>query len=164
MYVAHVSPRSVCGPSSLTLYAMTTCDARADINVTINGSPTIANAPDVDLCSNNIAGVVIGSAALPDVTYNWLPNNGTLSDVNIAMPTANPTDTTQYVVTATFPGGCTATDTVFVDVLTLTLGSDTAVDTTVCESTSINIGATPVAGYSYLWSPANNLDSDAICA
>jgi gliding motility-associated-like protein len=60
------------------------------------------------------------------VTYNWTPANG-LSSTSEANPTAAPDTTTTYLVEITNELGCTATDSVTVWVVTISL------DTTVIE-------------------------------
>ena len=49
-------------------------------------------------------------------TYSWSPSTG-LSDSTIADPVATPDSTTTYIVTVTLANGCTASDTVIVNIL-----------------------------------------------
>ena len=48
--------------------------------------------------------------------FTWSPSAG-LSSSNIPNPVASPLSTTNYIVTVTFPGGCTSTDTVNVSIV-----------------------------------------------
>ena len=79
--------------------------------------------------------------------YEWTPTSS-LSNPNIADPIASPTTSTTYTVTVTDANGCTATDDVVVDVITLP--SDfvtTSLDATCGEDFgSITITWTQVAG------------------
>ncbi len=68
---------------------------------------------DTVTCLNS-GGVTIGTAAVTHITYSWQPTQG-LNATNIAQPTANPTQSTWYYLTAT--DGCGVhTDSVYVKV------------------------------------------------
>lgn len=70
--------------------------------------------PDRSFCINSSAG--IGSPPTAGLTYSWTPATG-LSSSTVSNPTANPTTTTQYVLTTTIPASnCSANDTVVVTV------------------------------------------------
>jgi hypothetical protein len=57
-----------------------------------------ANAgPDVTICLG--ASTIIGNSSVAGYTYSWSPTTG-LNDPNIAQPTANPSATTIYTLTA----------------------------------------------------------------
>ncbi|MCB9235461.1 MAG: T9SS type A sorting domain-containing protein [Bacteroidia bacterium] len=95
----------------------------------------VSAGADKDICP----GGSVGLTAVPTggaTTYSWSPATG-LSNPSIANPTANPSVTTQYVVTVTDGGSCSAKDTVIVNVhpasASLSLGPD-----------SICLGASPV--------------------
>ncbi len=80
---------------------------------TTNGFSINAGA-DVNLNS----GASVSLAATPTgtpISYSWTPATG-LDDATLANPTASPTVTTTYTVTADFGGGCIATDMVTVSV------------------------------------------------
>ena len=79
------------------------CVSSDEVNIVINNSPSINNAPDVVMCAG--IPVTIGSPALPGVTYQWTPVTG-LSNPNIAQPEASPLSNTTYTLLATFPGNC----------------------------------------------------------
>ncbi|MCS6934541.1 MAG: choice-of-anchor L domain-containing protein [Chitinophagales bacterium] len=68
--------------------------------------------------------------------YTWQPPTG-LSDPNIPNPVASPNQTTTYIVTADFPGGCVKRDTI-----TLTpvqVNYSVTDDTTICHNGSANL-------------------------
>lgn len=78
---------------------------------------------DTVLCSNtNSTGVTIGAPPVPNITYLWQPATG-LSTTNTAQPTANPTQSTWYYLTATDTTATSCavnTDSVYVKVETCT--------------------------------------------
>ncbi|MFH0867106.1 MAG: YCF48-related protein, partial [Bacteroidota bacterium] len=97
-------------------------------------------------------------------SYSWSPANS-LSDANIANPIANPNVTTKYFVTATSDNGCTAIDSVTINVNPLTVNS--GIDKTiVCDGTaqldSITSNYTGTGTLDYNWSPSAGLNYDTI--
>ncbi len=84
---------------SLKKTSVVSIDAGADVTINMGDSASLAATP---------------TGGTP-VSYAWTPTTG-LDDANIANPTANPTVTTTYTVTADFGGGCTDTDEVIVTV------------------------------------------------
>jgi gliding motility-associated-like protein len=81
--------------------------AAQTFSITANGGP------DMFSCNND--SVIIGGASAPGLVYNWSPLQG-LSDAAIANPLANPVSPTNYILTVkSIGGGCTASDTVFVN-------------------------------------------------
>lgn len=50
----------------------------------------------------------------PGSLFQWRPNNGSLSDINVSSPTATLDFSTRYIVTMTTPDGCVSMDTVVV--------------------------------------------------
>jgi hypothetical protein len=127
------------------------CVTIDNVEVHINNSPTIPAAPDAAVCAGK--SVVIGSPALPGVTYQWLPATG-LNDPTLAQPTASPAVNTTYTLTATFPGTCglPTTDQVFVK---LSDASFTMPDINFCPGSGpVFLGAATPAGMSnYNWQP-----------
>ncbi len=103
------------------------------------------------------------------ISYVWTPSS-TLNTSASQSVTATPPQTTIYTVTATFPGGCTATDDVMVVVgtnipactQTVSAGPDNA---SVVAGSNIQLQATPTGGnpISYSWAPLTGL-SDATIA
>ncbi len=94
--------------------SLTGCVDTDTMHIEVLSAAALVAAPDVNICPGGSA--LIGSAAEPGVTYSWSPATG-LSDPNIARPAASPGTTTEYIVTASFPGTCDdVTDTVLVSV------------------------------------------------
>jgi hypothetical protein len=65
------------------------------------------------------ASAQLNSSAIGAVSYAWLPNDGTLSNLTIPNPIATPTTTTTYYVAITNTNGCTDLDTVIITVVPL---------------------------------------------
>lgn len=79
--------------------------------------------PDKSIC----IGDSVQLSASGGTIYSWSPTTG-LSDPAIANPFAKPAATTQYIVTASMPGGCSNTDTIIVNVNTNCCVTCTTVD------------------------------------
>ena len=97
------------------------CDIKDTIEIFLEDRPVVISdaGPDVITCSN--VPVQMGAAPLPNYTYYWLPPDG-LSDDSIPQPDVNISNiagdgilSSSYELFARF-GGCTAVDTVVVNV------------------------------------------------
>jgi hypothetical protein len=75
----------------------------------------------------------------PAYTYNWMPGN-----LSGATPTASPTSTTTYTVTQSDANGCTAVDSITVDVISPTITSLTATPPSVCAGDSTTLDVLPL--------------------
>lgn len=94
-------------------FNMTGCTDTLHTTVTFS-PPVVTPSPDKNICRGNSTS--IGAAPLTDYTYSWSPNYY-LSSTNNSSVTANPPDTTVYYLTVTDTlTGCTAFDTVAVNV------------------------------------------------
>ena len=140
-------------------------------NVNINATVAANAGNDASICSGN--SVNIGMQAISGINYSWSPSTG-LSNANVSNPTATPTTTTSYVLTATHAlSGITKTDTLVITVTplpTLNAGSDVSVcsgnavtlnassNTTVTWNNGItnNIAFTPISTTSYVATANNN--------
>jgi hypothetical protein len=137
------------------------CVINEDVVVTPS---VIATAkPDATICPGG--SVVLGSPAVPNVTYAWTVLSGTAGSVNptnVAQPTANPTATTVYRLTATGTGpnaGCTITDDATVTVKTLPAITVTG-NTAVCQNSTTILSVNPVTpNIIYQWSPLSGVVS-----
>ena len=118
-----------------------TAQVTVDLNV-----PQGSAGPDATICVGDQAMLVADGGG----SYTWEPDT-TLSNLEIANPTASPSDTTTYFVEITTPEGCTTSDSVVVYVLE---GVPTPLleDTFVCEGGSVGLLA-PIAD-SYAWQNA----------
>ncbi|WP_400190359.1 PKD-like domain-containing protein [Hymenobacter sp. B81] len=155
-------------PTQTTTYTVTSgdgvCSVSRQVTVTVNAAVAQAGA-DRALCSD--ASVQLGAAALPGYTYQWSPA-ANLSSATAAQPTfsltlapGSPPQTITYTLTATSPQGCTATDQVTVT-LNAAAVAQAGVDRVLCSGLTAQLGAAPVAGLSYQWSPATGLSSATV--
>jgi hypothetical protein len=151
--------------TNYTLTATSTqgCSATSTVDVIVNPA-AVANAGVArTFCSGGSA--QLGSAAVAGTTYSWSPASG-LSNASAAQPTVTLNNTsggaitTTYTLTAT-ANGCPATSTVTVTVnpAPAAVAGPTR---TFCSGQSAQLGAAPVAGLSYSWSPAIGLSSASI--
>lgn len=95
-----------------------------------------------------LGGSPSGSGGWGPLSYAWSPS-GTLNNSTAANPIANPTATTDYILSLTDSAGCTVMDTVTITVGSLAnnfLGNDT----TVCGASTVLLDAG--AATSYMWS------------
>lgn len=160
-------------PTATTTYTLTAtntasgCTSTDQVVVTVNITVPVANAgPDgIITCTQNAAGFTIGVAPVTGVTYVWSPATGLATPTN-SSTLATPTATTTYTLTATnTASGCTATDQVIVTVNTTVPVANAGPDfTKTCTQnpTGLQIGVAPIAGVTYVWSPATSLTSTTI--
>ena len=136
------------------------CVSHDTVAVTVNNIPTLPGFPDATACLDN--SISIGGAALPGVVYSWTPTTG-LANPNASQTLATPTSSTNYILTATFPGNCTGTavDTV---VVTVDSFSFMLTDTTYCPSGgAFALGSgVPTGMTSYSWAPPNLVSNASI--
>ncbi|MBK7467935.1 MAG: hypothetical protein IPJ43_14645 [Saprospiraceae bacterium] len=163
----------IANPTTTTTYTVTVtntsngCTATDQVIVTYNKSiPTVNAGTDfTKTCTTNSSGRQIGTSPTSGYTYIWSPTTG-LSSSTISNPNANPSSTTTYVVTVTnTASGCSATDQVTVTVNTTIPTADAGAGFT--KSCTVNpngaqIGASPISGYTYLWSPSAGLSSTTL--
>ncbi|HYG50825.1 MAG TPA: Ig-like domain-containing protein, partial [Flavobacteriales bacterium] len=150
-------------PSATTTYTLTAtngagCAASDAVVVTVNALPTVNAGADVSICAGG--STVIGTAASAGLTYSWSPAVG-LSSSTVAQPTASPSATTTYTLTATNGAGCTASDAVVVTVNAMPTVNAGA-DASICIGGSTVIGTAASAGLTYSWSPAVGLSSTVV--
>ncbi|KAK6024391.1 hypothetical protein OSTOST_09796 [Ostertagia ostertagi] len=149
-------------PQTLTTYTCTVTFAngcKAQDNVTVTPTFAASAKPDAVICSGG--SVVLGQAAVANVTYSWTPATG-LSSATVAQPTASPSATTDYTLTATGTGvnaGCVITDAVRVTVNVPTPFTITG-NASLCAGGNTTIGFTPAnANMLYQWSPLTGVAS-----
>lgn len=141
---------NVCPPitTTYTLYITDANGCSDSDNVTVNISiPNVTASPSVSICTGNST-ILVASGPLGQ-TYSWTPS-ATLTGANTSNPTATPTATTTYTVTATNTFGCTAIDSVLVQV-TSAPPIVASADTALCNGGSATLTVSGAATYS--WSP-----------
>lgn len=123
-------PNPIASPSATTSYTVTVTGSNGCVNtdvvtVSVNASPTVTASADVVICPG--ASTVLNATGTGIAGYSWSPATG-LSSTTVANPTANPTTTTTYVVTAYNATGCFDIDTVVVTInSTMSLSAATSV-------------------------------------
>ncbi len=154
------------------------------IEITGNPNDPISTSPDQQICLGESTNISVNSTATNIIDYTWDPIDG-LADPNAASTSASPTETTTYVVTATYDDGCIAQDFVTVTVAEQPNLSVFPNNATICTGGSINFSATtdyPLAditsvqwfedpsgantlvgtGYNVVANPANSTDYEII--
>jgi gliding motility-associated-like protein len=137
------------------------CKSTATVTVTVNPLPVATPGAAVTLCSGSSA--QLGAAPVAGLTYSWSPTTG-LSSATSANPTVTLTNTTgapntqTYTLTTTSAAGCSSTGTVAVTLNPLPVAVPGAA-ATLCSGGATQLGAAPVAGLTYSWSPATGLSS-----
>ncbi|MBI3500657.1 MAG: gliding motility-associated C-terminal domain-containing protein [Bacteroidetes bacterium] len=152
----------VANPTITTQYTVNITDANGCANwdtLTVFLNPVVpTNAgPNVSICIGT--SITIGGAPTAPVgaTYQWNPSTG-LNNSTLANPTASPTATTTYVVTAsTFT--CSGTATVVVVVNALPVISAGA-DVSICSGNTATLTAS--GGNLYSWSTTQTSTSISI--
>ncbi|GAB3868036.1 hypothetical protein GCM10028824_11820 [Hymenobacter segetis] len=153
--------------ATYTLTATTAqgCTATSTVAVTINPAAVADAGPARATCSN--VPVAIGNGtAVAGTTYAWSPATGLSSasvlNPTVTLPNLTGTPITQtYTLTATTVNGCTATNTVVVTInpaAVAVAGTSQAI----CSGATITLGAAPIAGTTYSWSPTTGLSSATV--
>jgi len=119
--------------------------------VGLNSNLSFTPQTDVAICEGSSATLNFVSNA---TVYSWSPSAG-LSNPNIANPTANPTTTTQYIVTATL-SRCSINDTVIVNVNPAPV-PDAGPPGFICYGQNYQLQGS--GGVQYSWSPSTYLDN-----
>jgi gliding motility-associated-like protein len=148
-------------PLSDTRYSLTAnlgkCQAVASMLTTVNPYPASAAGSDINICFGSrvqLNGTVTGTA------FSWSPTNS-LVNQNTLTPTAAPTRTTAYLLTATNVTGClkSVTDTVLVTVIQ-PIAADAGRDTAIAVGQPLQLQAS--GGTGYLWRPVIGLSDPTI--
>ena len=122
------------------------CSASNNVAVTVNPKPTVEAGADVTICSGQSATLTASGAG----TFHWNTNDSTAT-------TVMPSQTTTYTVTINIAGnGCTANDSVVVNVNTLPLAS-AGNNVSICNGVSTTLTAS--GGETFHW---NTNDSTVI--
>ncbi len=133
-------------PSTTTNYIVSVTDANGCGNsdtvlVTVVPAPVANAGADQTSC----AGSNVTLTATGGGTYLWNPGGSTNASITVA-----PAVPTNYVVQVSNAAGCTATDSVYVNVSALP-AANAGVDQAICTGGSATLLAT--GGVSYLWTP-----------
>ncbi|MDM8002928.1 MAG: PKD domain-containing protein, partial [Bacteroidota bacterium] len=165
----------VAKPAVTTTYTVTVtdangCQATDDITITVAPDLSVAATADdyvLSTCPTSVAQITATAAGGEELagggyTWSWAPSAG-LSATNIPNPIAKPASTTTYTVTVTDRNGCTATNTVTIEVRPPLAAVATATDYLIgdCPASTSTLDVNVTGGelpYVYSWSPAASLN------
>jgi gliding motility-associated-like protein len=148
---------SAAGPGTITARGVSAAGCLTDPvtqNVTVSAVPTLTITGNRSVCPGASTTLTVSGAAAGTVyTVTGGPVAGTSPTFVLA-----PTATTTYTITApSATGGCPVTSQVTITVNpAVTANAGPAVSTT--NGRPVTIGAAPVAGYTYSWSPTTGLN------
>ena len=159
----------------VTTITATGCKDTSFMVLNVNPLPVIEAGTGYNVCTTD--SLQIGTlAAIVGQTYNWsivAPVAGVTASIGsptTAQPRFGATNTTgqpqrislllQSTITTT---GCTTTDTtsVVVNPLPVAIANATPI-ATICSNGTAQLGAAPVAGFTYAWSPSTGLSSATV--
>ena len=118
-----------------------------DQNIRVLPAPAISAGNDTTLCGGD-AITLQGSGG---VSYRWETPDG-LSCTDCPNPVAHPTEKTTYIVRGFNDLGCSALDSITVDILAVDAGADTII----CAGESVQLRSNSTGSH-YRWSPAVGL-------
>lgn len=139
------------GTYNFTVRDSRNCVATQPVTVGLTNNLTLVPAADVTTCEGRPVQLQLNTNA---TQFQWQVQNG-LSGASLASPTANPSDTTQYIVTATL-GRCSVNDTIVVNVLPAPI-PNAGPDGFICFGQTYTLQGS--GGVQYQWSPATGLDN-----
>ena len=148
---------SAAGPGTITARGVSAAGcitAPVTQNVVVSAAPTLTITGNRNVCQGASTTLTVsGAAAGTTYTVTGGPVSGT-SPTFVLTPTA----TTTYTISAPSTTGCASTSTVVITVdPAVTANAGPAVSTT--NGRPVTIGAAPVAGLTYSWSPATGLSN-----
>lgn len=131
------------------------CIASQAVNVPLNNNLTADGGPAVPPICEGKSGMI--QASSNGTSFNWQPATG-LNDPHVLQPTASPTASTTYTLTASL-GACQKTATVDVIVNPAPVAAAAASKSEICygQPTQLN-GGGRMLNYTYRWTPADHLD------
>ncbi len=141
------------GQYTVTVRDANNCIATAPAVVTSTFELFLTGRLDTVICGNGRIRLNTQSNA---TSYSWTPAS-TLDDATAASPYASPTETTDYIVTATL-GNCTLKDTVRITVTpapTVNAGEDRSV----VKGQDAQLQGTVTNAASFIWSPTTYLSN-----
>ena len=142
------------GPYTVTVQDNLGCSTTFNTVVGLTNNLTFTPQTDPFICEGTSTQLQLTSNA---TLYSWTPATG-LSNTTISNPVANPTVTTQYIVTATL-GRCSAKDTMVVNVNAAPI-PDAGPDGFICYGQTYQLQGS--GGVQYTWTPSTNLSSTSI--
>jgi len=153
-------------PPGTTVYTLTAtlpgtaCPAIVDtVSVTVDTAAIAILTPDTSLCIGQSITIMVSSPG--GYTYSWSPAVG-LSSTTAQDPIASPTVATTYSLIATSAeGGCSATDTIHIGIVNVSLVINTP-DTSICKGNVVQVLATGPPGATYQWIPTAGIEFSTV--
>jgi gliding motility-associated-like protein len=142
------------GTYTVTIKDANNCSASQSITVGLTNNLSINPAPDVTICEGKSIQLNVNTNA---TQFSWSPAVG-LSNAAIQNPVANPTTTTQYIVTANF-GQCSGKDTIVVNVNAAPI-PNAGPDVEICYGQDYQLQGS--GGVQYIWNPPSTLSNGAL--
>ena len=149
----------IVAPTTTTSYTVvetnvTGCFALNNVTVTVNPLPAAAPGSNATICTGGSS--VIGSTAVAGSTYSWVSTPSGFTST-VSNPTVSPTVNTSYTLTETNSNGCKNSNSALV---TISIPAAAAGSSqSICIGGSATIGASAIAGSSYVWTPSAGLSS-----
>lgn len=142
---------------TLTATTASGCVDTAQVTVTVIPfpAPDIGLAADTSICENTTIQLLASGGTTDPASYQWDQSSTGLSCYACPNPFASPTVTTEYRITVTGEGGCTAMDTIVVTVFDPSQVF-AGPDATICEGESIVL-SDGAFGTNPSWSPGTGL-------
>lgn len=125
------------------------------VTITVLPQPTISATADTSVCAGQAVQLNANGTV---ISYSWSPSAG-LNDTTVSNPVATVNSTETYIVTGTDNNGCTATESVTINILSAPMVSAGS-DTTVCNGATVQLNAS--GGSSYAWGPSTGLSDSTI--
>ncbi len=169
----------VAKPAVTTTYTVTVtdvngCQATDAITITVQPDLAVTAVADDNIlgtCPTSVAQLTATATGGEELvgggyTWSWAPSAG-LSATNIPNPVAKPASTTTYTVTVTDANGCTATNTIAIEVRPPLAAIATATDYLIgdCPVSTTTLDVNVTGGempYVYSWAPAGSLNDPNI--
>ena len=123
--------------------------------VSVAASPALSVDDDKSICRDAESTIIASSD--PGTTIQWYPSTG-LDNSTSFSPVANPAVTTTYIATVTSPDGCTAQDSVTINIIepvTVTKSPESGISIEIGQSVPLMVTASGEAEFS--WSPDYNI-------
>jgi gliding motility-associated-like protein len=133
------------------------CQAKDSMQVTVVPYPAASAGPDATICYGTRTQL---SATITGSQFSWTPTSSLVNE-NTLTPTAGPTKTTTYILTATDNRGCPKpkSDTVVVTVIP-PIQAFAGNDTTILAGQPLQLQAS--GGIDYSWRPFTGMNNPAI--
>ena len=149
-------------PNPTGLYWNTYTLNATDINgCSVTNTFTLTSPPSINtsfsgnmnICSgSNTSLTITATGGTPGYTYSWTPG-GSLSSTTSSVVTASPGTTQTYNVTVTDGIGCTATNTVMVNVNTVPTITSSSSPSIICSGNASNLSVSGIGADTYIWMP-----------